>query len=329
MKALVYTGNQQMEYRDEPEPQRAEGESLIEISAVGICGSDMHAWMGHDERRVPPLILGHEAVGTVVEGRLQGKRVAINPLVTCGKCSDCLGGRSNICRHRDIIGMYKAGAFATHLAVSDHNLIEIPSDMQAAHAALTEPCGTALHAVVLANRVAYRPLSELNALVIGGGAVGLFAALVLRDQGVADIHLAETNELRRATARSAGIVNAFNPIDNAPEPAAFDVIIDAVGSGRTREFSTSMARPGGVIVHVGLQDNEAGLNTRYMTLQEVTLIGSYTYTMEDLKVSVHKLHSGAYGDLSWLEERSLADGGAAFNDLHAGRCAAPKIVLRP
>ena len=90
-----------------------------------------------------------------------------------------------------------------------------------------------------------------------------------------------------------------------------------------------MIRPGGVIVHVGLQDNEAGLDTRYATLQEVTFIGSYTYTMEDLKVAAAKLHSGAYGSLDWLEERPLSAGADAFSDLHAGRCAAPKIVLRP
>ena len=109
MKALVYTGNQQMEMRDEPEPQQLEGESIVEVRAVGICGSDMHAWMGHDERRVPPLILGHEAVGTVVAGSHSGQRVAINPLVTCGVCSACTLGHSNLCSQRDIIGMAALG----------------------------------------------------------------------------------------------------------------------------------------------------------------------------------------------------------------------------
>ena len=329
MKALVYTGNQQLDFRDEPEPEKRPGESIIEVSAVGICGSDMHAYMGHDERRVPPLILGHEAVGRVVDGKNPGRRVAINPLATCGECSACLGGRSNICSQRDIIGMYRPGAFATHVAVSDRNLIDIPDDMSAAHAALTEPCGTALHAVVLANRVLYRPMSEMNSLVIGGGAVGLFAALALADQGVANVHLAETNALRRQSADRAGVSHTFNPVERPVDSPTYDIVIDAVGSKHTRALSTKATNPGGVIVHVGLQDNDGGLDTRYMTLQEITVIGSYTYTMEDLKVAVDKLYTGAYGSLDWLEERPLSEGGEAFADLHAGRCAAPKIILRP
>ena len=87
--------------------------------------------------------------------------------------------------------------------------------------------------------------------------------------------------------------------------------------------------PGGVIVHIGLLDNDGGLDARYMTLQEITVIGSYTYTMQDLKVAADKLYTGAYGALDWLEQRPLSDGGKAFADLHAGRCAAPKIVLLP
>jgi len=82
MKALVYTANQEMTYREEAEPELQSGDSLVAIEAVGICGSDMHAYLGHDERRVPPLILGHEAVGTVIEGPGNGRRVVLNPLIT-------------------------------------------------------------------------------------------------------------------------------------------------------------------------------------------------------------------------------------------------------
>ena len=329
MKALVYTGKQQIEYRDEAEPQPVAGDCVVEVSASGICGSDMHAYMGHDERRVPPLILGHEAVGVVVEGEGKGRRVAINPLATCGHCRDCLSGRSNICRQRDIIGMYKPGSFATYVAVSQHNLIDIPDDMPAAHAALTEPCGTSLHAVVLANRALHRPINEMRTLVIGGGAVGLLAALILRDHGAHDVYLAETNGLRLQTATAAGIERVINPLERGADLRQFDLVLDCVGSGRTRQYSGKVINPGGVIVHVGLQDNEPSLDTRYFTLQEVTFIGSYTYTMEDLKVAANKLYQGAYGTLDWLEERPLSQGAQAFADLHAGRCAAPKIVLRP
>ena len=92
MKALVYTANEEMTYRDEPEPQVQSGDALVAIESVGICGWDMHAYLGHDERGVPPFILGHEAVGTVLEGSTKGWRVVVNPLITCGGCDDCRGG---------------------------------------------------------------------------------------------------------------------------------------------------------------------------------------------------------------------------------------------
>ena len=110
MKALVYTANQEMTFRDEPEPRSLDGDALVSIESVGICGSDMHAYLGHDPRRVPPLILGHEAVGTVLEGAQPGQKVVLNPLITCGTCRECLAGQQNLCTKRDLIGMYRAGA---------------------------------------------------------------------------------------------------------------------------------------------------------------------------------------------------------------------------
>ena len=97
MQALVYTANEEMEFREEADAAPLDaGEALIEIDAVGICGSDMHAYLGHDPRRVPPLILGHEAAGRVLDGPLSGKRVVLNPLITCGHCDHCLNGQQNL-----------------------------------------------------------------------------------------------------------------------------------------------------------------------------------------------------------------------------------------
>lgn len=116
MKALVYTGIKSFEFRDVPDPQLKEGENLISIRSVGICGSDMHAYLGHDDRRPAPLILGHEAAGDVIEGPLKGKRVTINPLVSCQKCKECKTNRSNLCGKRQIISMQpREGAFAEML----------------------------------------------------------------------------------------------------------------------------------------------------------------------------------------------------------------------
>ncbi len=328
MKALVYTAERQLTFRDEPEPQPAPGEALIGIEAVGICGSDMHGYLGHDPRRRPPLILGHEAAGTVLEGPGAGRRVVLNPLVTCGRCNACLGGRSNLCAERDIIGMYRPGAFAERIALPEINLIDIPEGLSSARAALTEPAATSLHAVNLAARAAHRPLGETRALVFGGGSVGLFAALALLGHG-AEVSLAEPNALRRKTAAAAGHMETFDPLAAPAPDSGFEVVIDAVGASATRAAAVAACAPGGVIVHVGLQDNDGGVDTRKLTLQEITLIGTYTYTPVDLRVSLDKLHRGAFGDLAWLEERPLGEGAGAFADLLGGRSAAPKIVLRP
>ena len=105
MKVLVYTAPEKVVYRDFDEPRPKEGELLVKITNVGICGSDMHAYLGHDDRRPAPLILGHEASGVIEEGDQKGERVVINPLVTCGNCHYCWDGRSNLCPDRQIISM--------------------------------------------------------------------------------------------------------------------------------------------------------------------------------------------------------------------------------
>ena len=133
MKALVYTGTQLSEIRDVELPVAGPSQVLVDLAFCGICGSDMHAWHGHDERRVPPLVLGHEAVGIVqannlasnLASSLAGKRVAINPLMTCGICDVCTSGDEHLCAKRELIGMRVPGAFAEKLAIDAGNLTVI------------------------------------------------------------------------------------------------------------------------------------------------------------------------------------------------------------
>ncbi len=328
MKALVYTANQQMEYRDEPAPIPQSGDALVAIESVGICGSDMHAYLGHDPRRVPPLILGHEAVGTVLEGSEVGKKVVLNPLITCGKCNACLGGRQNLCAQRDLIGMFRAGAFAEQIAIPERNLITVPEDMNNAQAALTEPGATALHAVLLAERSMARPISESRALVIGAGSVGLLTALILNDKGVSNLCIAETNSLRRTSVRQHTNITTLDPIETPPDASDYDVVFDAVGGEHTRNASIDAVKPGGVVVHIGLMDSNGSMDVRRLTLQEITFVGCYTYSPLDLRMTLDKLYSGALGDLRWLEQRPLADGVSAFSELLQGKIAAPKVILQ-
>ena len=330
MKALVYTDTLEVQYRDEPNPTPGPGDALVKVEAVGICGSDMHAYHGHDARRIPPLILGHEAVGVVQNGAQQGRRVVLNPLMTCGTCDHCQGGRSNLCAERELIGMRLAGAFAQYVTIPERNLLDMPQDMDPVIASLAEPAATSLHAIYLAEKVLHRPLSECSALVLGGGSIGAFAALMLKGKGCNDVYLGDTNPLRRYAAEKLGCCTVYDPLgDDLPDKSSFELVIDAVGSGRTRAASCGFVKPGGVISHVGLQDNEPGLDTRRITLDEITFLGNYTYSAVDLRAAIQALYSGALGPLDWVETRLLSDGAAAFREIHEGKTAAPKIVLRP
>ena len=331
MKALVYTAPEQIELRDEPDPQAGAGEVLVKVEAVGICGSDMHAFLGHDARRPAPLILGHEACGTALAGRYEGQRVVVNPLVSCGHCDACQGGRANLCAARQIISMPpRPGAFAELAVIPERNLLPVPEGMDGAAAALTEPVATALHGVTVGEQRLHRPLGEAaRVLVLGGGAVGLSAALVLRARGAREIWLGETNPSRRRTASDEGDFKIYDPITEFAPVDAFDLVIDAVGGRATREAASAAVAPGGVIVHIGLAEAEGGLDIRKLTLQEVTFIGTYTYTMVDFRASVEALHSGALGSLAWIERRPLAAGAEAFQQLRAGQVSAAKVILEP
>jgi threonine dehydrogenase-like Zn-dependent dehydrogenase len=330
MKALVYVGTEDVVYRDEPEPAPpAEHELLLTVDACGLCGSDMHAYHGLDSRRVPPLVLGHEACGVVQNGPKQGERVIVNPLITCGECQDCVSGRSNLCASRELVGMRIAGAFAEQVVIPSRNALTMPADMGIVEASLTEPTAVAVHSVAVAERVMHRPVSEARALVLGAGAIGVLTALVLKSKGCTEVYLGDTNALRRETAEKHSFGHVYNPLQAEPDENSFDLVFDAVGSGKTRDASARMVRPGGVICHAGLQDQSDGLDTRRITLQEVSFIGNYCYTVADLQASIRLLNNGEFGALDWIEQRPLSAGASAFADVHNGTSAAPKIVLLP
>lgn len=327
MKALVYTGPHQLEMRDMPDPQPG-GDALIDVKAVGICGSDMHAWAGHDDRRPAPLILGHEVAGVVRSGPMAGKRVTVNPLVTCGACKACTEGRDNLCPTRQIISMPpREGGFAEQVVMPAENLVEVPDDVPLEKAALAEPIACGWHAVRLAANVLHCPLSEARCVVLGGGAIGMGAALVLRALGATDITVAEPHPGRRDVVATQGF-DVINPMTQ-DAPVDVDLVIDGVGFEATRKAASDMARPGGVIVHVGLGGGGPGLDIRRMTLQEITFIGVYTYTKQDFRDTAQAIFDGRLGTLDWIDCRPLRDGAAAFQEIADGQAATPKIVLIP
>lgn len=326
MKALIYDGPEVLRFGDAPDPVAGAGEHLIRVEAVGICGSDMHAYLGHDARRPAPLILGHEAAGVIVGGAKDGLRVTINPLVTCGECEACVSGRTNLCPERQIISMQpREGAFAQYVAMPSQNLVEVPEGIGLSQACLAEPIACGWHTARLCRRAFPR---GRNALVLGGGAIGLGAALSLVAQGVMDVKILEPNAVRAAYLRDVCgqvVIEASDLGDGN----AFDIVIDGVGYAATREVAIAQVRAGGVIGHIGLGQDSGGVDVRRMTLQEITFIGTYTYTAQDFRDTAAAMFDGRLGGLDWIEERPLSAGAQAFIDIRAGHVAAPKIVLLP
>jgi len=333
MKALVYTQPDQVELQERPYPQLEKDEVILRIDAVGICGSDLHAYHGHDPRRLPGLVLGHELAGTVVDSAAKhvssGTRVTANPLITCGCCEYCVQGRNNLCVNRTMIGMTRPGAFAEYMSIPASSLIDMPQDMNTVQAALTEPAATALHAINLTMRALARPLPECRALVIGGGAIGMLSALLLRSYGCSDVTMAEVNPLRRQSAERHASCKTCNPLDSSPPENTFDFVIDAVGAKPTRNAALMSVKPGGVVMHIGLQDWASEIDMRKLTLAEITLLGTYTYTTADMRATVNALYRGAFGNLEWVETRPMSNGVKAFDDLDKGRTASAKVVMLP
>lgn len=326
MKALVYTGPHEMEFRDHPDPQPGPGEVVVEVEAVGICGSDMHAWHGADPRRRPPLVLGHEAAGRIVAGAGAGRRVTINPLIPCGDCRHCRAGREHLCPSRVLVSMNpRDGAFAERLAIPARNAVEIPEEADARLAALAEPMAVCWHAAKLGARAIHDDLAQARCLVQGGGAIGLGSALALRALGAEDVTIVEPNPLRHPALKREGFAVAEPDALEGP----FQLILDAVGVEASRRAASALAEPGGAIIHIGLGGGAPGLDVRRITLQEIAFIGSYCYTMDDFRQAVDRIFSGSFGDLQWFEERPLSEGGRAFEEIDAGKVAAPKIILRP
>ena len=327
MKALVYTAVEELTYQDVENPTPIDNELLVEVKAVGVCGSDMHAWKGHDERRPAPLILGHEVAGLTNSGQ----RVTVNPLVTCMQCPYCKSGRTNLCPQRQILSMSpRQGGFAQYITIPPRNVVSIPDQVSYEKAALAEPIAVAWHCVAMADKLSYKPITDSQTLILGGGAIGLACALVAASFGANNIWIAETNPSRHAILANAGNFNVFNPLqDNLAADKNFDIVIDAFGGTKTQEMSTQLVCPGGVIINVGLAGGVCGLDVRKMTLQDIRFAGSYTYTHDDFINTTQAMFSGKLGALDWIDIQPLSHGANIFTQLNEGNVSTPKVVLIP
>tara|TARA_Y100000590_G_scaffold27297_1_gene30614 strand:+ start:137 stop:1141 length:1005 start_codon:yes stop_codon:yes gene_type:complete len=332
MYALVYTDTQKLVYREEKNPNQINGESVIKVTATGICGSDMHAYHGNDSRRVPPLILGHEVSGTVDKGNAIGKKVVLNPLITCGKCDYCKTGREHLCESRIILGMNRPierqGGFAEYVSIPDKNIYELPNGLSIEQAPIAEPAAVAFHAVEIGEKLLLKKVQKAKSLIIGAGAIGLLSGLIIsKIKKCVDIIIADPNNKRLGVSKKYLEAKTVNPNKETIKDNSFDIVFDTVGLESTRNQAIKAIKPGGVIVHIGLSQPTGSFNFRKATLQEVTLVGTYCYTNKDFEKTLDILSKKQIGSLDWIEYRKLKDGPSAFKEIHDGSCSAPKIVL--
>lgn len=308
-----------MEIEDIDAPAPATGEAVVEVAACGICGSDLEGYLatpGMKERRVPPLLLGHEFSGVVSEasGQWGGVPVAVNPLITCGICIHCRSGRRHLCPKRSLIGLNHPGAFAERVAVPERQLVALPDRLPPWRGALAEPLAVAGHGVEVAG-----PLLERTVIVFGGGAIGFLVAWLARRAG-AGVTVVDISDDRRAHLDSLGFRTS---------PAAegeVDVAVDTVGLEITRREAVSHLVPGGTAVFLGLHDDEGSFSFYPVVLQERRIQGSYCYTDSDFGRAVAL---AAEVPEEFSERRPLEGGAAAFSDLADGNSQRPKILLEP
>ena len=332
MEALVYTDTKTIIYREEKDPKQIDGESIIKVAASGICGSDMHAYHGMDERRIPPLILGHEVSGIINQGKESGKKVVLNPLITCGSCDYCKNGREHLCTKRIILGMNKPierqGGFAEYVSIPNKNIYELPKDLSMKEAPIAEPCAVALHAVELGEKEISKPIKDSKALLIGAGAIGLLCGLILsKVKNCKDIVIVDPNDKRLRESIKYLDADGFNPESKNILRDNFDIVFDTVGLETTRQQAIKCIKPGGIIIHIGLTQPAGNFDFRKATLQEITFIGTYCYTNKDFEKTLNILNTKKIGSLEWIEYRNLKEGSSAFKEIHNGTCSAPKIIL--
>ncbi|HEY3333010.1 MAG TPA: alcohol dehydrogenase catalytic domain-containing protein [Capsulimonadaceae bacterium] len=338
MKTLYYPEFDRLEIANMPDPQAGAGDVVLEVAAVGLCGSELETFRNHSPRRKPPLVMGHEFCGTVVavgggvDESLLGGRFVSNSLVPCGECVRCKRGDTHLCAHRQIFGMHRPGAFAERCVVPARCLIPWPATLPAEAACLAEPLANGVHMVNLT-----RHLSPKTVLVIGAGPIGLMAQQAFQSMLGAVVDVADLSGERCAAAANVGARRVLDPrIDDvvavgkeATEGEGYDLIVDAVGSPVTKRQSIDALRPGGAAVWIGLHGDELTVSSYDITLPERQVFGTYAATLDELRVAVDLMDTGKVRTADWVSVFSMADSINGFERMLAAKGADIKAVILP
>jgi 2-desacetyl-2-hydroxyethyl bacteriochlorophyllide A dehydrogenase len=339
MKALVWTSPEKMEMMEVKSDVLGHDDVIIQIESVGICGSEIEGYLGHNSLRVPPLVMGHEFCGKIIDfginvnGFKRGHKVTVNPLINCGTCPRCLKGKGNLCDKRTIVGIHRSGAFAEYVIVPASSVRVIPATMSANRAALTEPLACAWRAT----RRALNDNNYSNVLIFGAGAIGLLSAFSARILGARQVILADVNNARLHNAIDAGIEYTIHTENRDLKTAVreltgeqgIDVVIDAAGFQPTRSASMDILNAGGTFMNIGLGIDETKLRINHAIRSEINILGSFCYSQQDFTDALNLLIDGRITEEGWSEVRPMSEGQAAFEDLVQGRVVKAKIFLDP
>ena len=343
MKAMLLSEYKQLQLTELPQPQPAPDEVLIQVAACGICGSDVHGYDGSSGRRIPPLVMGHEAAGTIaaigaaVRNFAIGDRVTFDSTVYCGACAFCTSGDVNLCNNRQVLGVScgdysRAGAFAEYVTVPERILYRLPPSLSFAEAAMLEAVAVALHAVRIS---AVQPAQ--STLVIGAGMIGLLLLQAARAAGCSPVYVADIDATRLALATDLGADATFlasGPellahINDATAARGVDLVLEAVGRNETINTAIDCTRKGGTVTLIGNITPEVTLPLQKLVSRQIRLQGScassgeYPEAMDLIatgKIKVDNLITAI---------APLADGPAWFDRLHSREPNLMKIILDP
>ena len=347
MKALLLTAPSSLTLTDLETPEPDAGEVRVRIAACGICGSDVHGYTGSTGRRIPPLVMGHEAAGIIdavgknVSGELIGQRVALDSTVFCGECEFCCNGKENLCTHRQVLGVScdtyrRQGCFAEYAIVPERCVYPLPDQMGFVAASLLEPLTIGLQAVRLGNA---SPATR-SAVVVGAGTIGLAIIVALKSYGVQRIAAVDLDASRLKEAREFGADAVFEADQTTAQQLAewgassadtdgADLVLEAVGAAASVETAIHAVTRGGTVVLVGNVSPAVELPLQTVVTRQIRLQGSCA-SAGCYPEAIELAASGAV-DLSRFVSRvaPLEDGIDWFERLHNREPGVLKVVLQP
>src|SRR5580658_8946750 len=342
VKALLLSEYKHLEIAHLPDPQPGQGEVVISVAACGICGSDVHGYDGSSGRRIPPIVMGHEAAGTIaalgagVSGFAEGERVTFDSTIFCGACNNCRRGDVNLCDHRQVLGVSCAefcrpGAFAQYVAVPSRVLYRLPENLSFNEAAMLEAVSVALHGVSLA-----QVSRSSAALVLGAGMIGLLTLQALRAAGCSRIFIADQDTTRLKLAEASGATATLSAHADVVEQvmhltggAGVDLAIEAVGRNETVQASIDSVRKGGTVVLVGNISPEVTLPLQKVVTRQLRLQGSCASAGEYPR-AIELMASGAIQVKPFITAVApLEDGPRWFERLYAREPNLMKVILSP